>query len=317
MLPSLNEAAAVLCDWLIPDAPRLNLAMDHAPCGAKRIDCGVAARGGLEAGRRLAEICLSGLAQVQLVPGNPRLWQGPAVTIATDQPLAACLASQYAGWAIDQGQYFAMGSGPMRAAACVEPLFETIGHQEQPTVAVGVLETSKLPPDEVCLWIAEQCQVPPKELILLAARTRSQAGCVQIVARSLETALHKLHEIGFDPARVESGYGVAPLPPVAANDLAGIGRTNDAILYGADVTLYVRGSDDELQELGPKIPSCSSSEHGRPFAEIFASYDHDFYAIDPLLFSPAEVCLVNLDSGRAFRFGKKLPDVIQASFGTV
>ncbi|HEV3023547.1 MAG TPA: methenyltetrahydromethanopterin cyclohydrolase, partial [Pirellulales bacterium] len=150
--------------------------------------------------------------------------------------------------------------------------------------------------------------------VLLAARTASQAGTVQIVARSVETALHKLHELGFDLTRVESGWGVAPLPPPAADDLAGIGRTNDAILYGALVTLWVRGDDTSLESVGPRVPSSASPDHGEPFARIFERYDRDFYKIDPLLFSPAVVTLANLDSGHSFRFGRQLPDVIGRSF---
>ena len=50
-------------------------------------------------------------------PGDDRrtrraLWSKSSPTIRS----AACLASQYAGWAISEGKYFAMGSGPMRAA---------------------------------------------------------------------------------------------------------------------------------------------------------------------------------------------------------
>jgi methenyltetrahydromethanopterin cyclohydrolase len=179
---------------------------------------------------------------------------------------------------------------------------------------VGVLETGKLPNDEVFADLARQCGIEPENLTLLAARTASQAGTVQIVARSVETALHKLHELGFDLARIESGWGVAPLPPPAADDLAGIGRTNDAILYGAEVTLWVRGDDASLQAVGPRVPSGASSDHGEPFARIFERYDRDFYKIDPLLFSPAVVTLANLDTGRSFRFGRVLPEVIERSF---
>jgi methenyltetrahydromethanopterin cyclohydrolase len=139
---------------------------------------------------------------------------------------------------------------------------------------------------------------------------------VQVVARTVETALHKLHELGFDLKKVASGFGVAPLPPIAADDLVGIGRTNDAVLYGGRVTLWVRASDDELMELGPKIPSSASADHGRPFAEIFAAYDHDFYKIDPHLFSPAEVTLVNLATGNTHRFGSPAPAILRASFST-
>ena len=38
------------------------------------------------------------------------------------------------------------------------------------------------------------------------------------------------------------------------------------------------------------------------------------HKIDPLLFSPAVVSFVNLDSGRRWRFGEMRPDVIRESF---
>jgi methenyltetrahydromethanopterin cyclohydrolase len=151
-------------------------------------------------------------------------------------------------------------------------------------------------------------------LTLLVAPTSSQAGTLQIVARSIETALHKLHELKFDLHRVESGWGTAPLPPVAADFLSAIGRTNDAILYGGHAQLYVRGDDESLQQIGPQIPSGASPSHGRPFKEIFAAAGNDFYKIDRALFSPAIVTLVNLDTGHTFRFGKLEPAVIEASF---
>ena len=95
-----------------------------------------------------------------------------------------------------------------------------------------------------------------------------------------------------------SAHGTAPVPPVAADDLAAIGRTNDAILYGARVVLSVTGDDDSLAAIGPKVPSSSSHDHGEPFAAIFARYNNDFYAVDPHLFSPAEVVFQNLETGR-------------------
>ena len=104
------------------------------------------------------------------------------------------------------------------------------------------------------------------------------------------------------------------MPPVAADDLTGIGRTNDAVLYGGEVTLWVRADDAQLREIGPGIPSCSSPDHGQPFGRIFEQYNRDFYRIDPLLFSPALVTLINLNSGRTHRFGQLCPEVIQQSF---
>jgi len=313
---NLNDRAWRRCERLIEAAADLRVDCQHLPNGVRIVDCGVKAVGGLQAGLALAEICLADLAEVRLVPGRADLWPGPAVQVWTDQPVAACMASQYAGWQITSGGYFAMGSGPMRAACGREELFASIGFRESVTRAVGVLEAAKLPPAEVGEGIAQDCGVAPGELTLLVARTASLAGTVQVVARTVETCLHKLHEVGFDLACVQSGYGLAPLPPVAGNDLTGIGRTNDAVLYGGEVTLWVRAEDTQLQEIGPGIPSCSSPDHGEPFGKIFKRYNHDFYRIDPLLFSPAQVTLVNLNSGRVHSFGQLWPDVVHQSFST-
>ncbi len=140
-------------------------------------------------------------------------------------------------------------------------------------------------------------------------------GTIQVVARSVETALHKLHELKFDVNQVVSGYGVAPLPPVATDFVQAIGRTNDAILYGGKVTLWVRADDELLEHIGSKVPSSASNDHGAPFAEVFARYNGDFYKIDPLLFSPAEVEFRNLKTGRCHRFGKTEPALLRKSFG--
>ena len=307
----LNRRALVLCESLVDHAVDLRI---HVRQSDERriIDLGVQAPGGIEAGRRMAEIAMAGLGDVQLAV-DPRTG-GPAVMVRTDQPVAACMASQYAGWAIAGDDFFAMGSGPMRAAAGREELYDQIGHRETSDIAVGLLECDKLPPSEVCHDLATKCGVEPRHLTLLVAPTNSQAGNLQVVARSVETALHKLHELGFDLTRVDSGWGLAPLPPVAFDSFAGIGRTNDAILYGGHVVLYVRGDQETIHQLGPKTPSNSSSDHGRPFAELFEQYDHDFYKIDKHLFSPAVIDFVNLDTGITRRFGEFALDILQRSF---
>ncbi len=314
MNEGLNQAADLLARQMIENAARLRVAVRTSGGGSHVIDCGIEVAGGLEAGRSMAEVCLAGLGQVDFVPGTADLWPGPAVTVRTDLPVLACMAAQYAGWKVQHEKFFAMGSGPMRAAAGKEALFEKLGYRERANVAVGVLETRTLPPDGVLHSLADACGVADEQLTVLVAPTASQAGSVQIAARSVETALHKLFELGFDLNRVESGFGTAPLPPVARDDLAAIGRTNDAVLYGAEVTLWVRGDDASLREIGPKTPSSASSDYGEPFAEIFKRSAGDFYSIDPLLFSPAVVTFSNLDTGSTIRFGHTLPRVIHRSF---
>lgn len=308
---SLNRRSQHICDLLSQLTEELRIERHTLGCGSTIYDYGVNAAGGLRAGIHLAEICLAGLAEVKLVPGS---W-GQEVTVSTDHPLPACLASQYAGWQVSSDGFFAMGSGPMRAARGKEALLDELGMVESdvPNV-VGVFETGQLPTDAICEQLASECGVAPHAVTICVARTSSMAGTVQVVARSLETALHKIHELGFDLHQVRSGFGTAPLPPVAANDLVGIGRTNDAVLYGGQVTIWVEAEDAALAELVERIPSQSSSDFGVPFREIFDRYHGDFYQIDPLLFSPAKVTLINLRSGHAFTAGRCHDRILQQSF---
>ena len=287
------------------------------PNGATVIDLGVEAPGSIAGGLLLSRVCMADVGRVSVVPGSAFRTDWPTIQVETDQPVAACLQSQYAGWKISVGDYFAMGSGPMRAAAASEELFETLPVQtdESAGQVVGVLEAGQLPGDDVTAYVADRCGVEPDGVTLLAAPTASLAGTMQVVARSVETSLHKLFELGFDVNRIRHGFGTAPLPPVAKDDLSGIGRTNDAILYGGQVTLWVTGDDDSLADIGPRVPASAADCYGKPFLEIFREADHDFYKIDPLLFSPAEVVLHNIETGRAFRFGQVEPAILGKSFG--
>ncbi len=311
----LNARAAALCEHLPDQLDELRIARHQAACGVTLFDFGIDVQGSVEAGELLARICLADSASIALIDPDASLGEWPRIEVSTDQPVAACMASQYAGWEVKGEKFFAMGSGPMRAAAGREPLFDDIGFRERADVCVGVLESSQLPPDEVCQDIAGKCGIQPEQLALAVAPTSSMAGTLQVVARSVETALHKLHELGFDLHRVVTGQGVAPLPPLAKDDLAAIGVTNDAILYGGRVTLEVTGDDRSLEEVGPRVPSSASRDYGKPFADVMAQYNNDFYQIDPLLFSAAQVTFVNVDTGSRFTFGETNAEILEQSFG--
>jgi methenyltetrahydromethanopterin cyclohydrolase len=282
--------------------------------GARVIDAGIATPGGLEAGLALAEICMGGLGHVTYAPLTigGEAWAG--VQVWTDHPGVSCMASQYAGWAISVEKYFAMGSGPLRAHARVErELFAKLRYAEQATRGVLVLETRTPPGEDVARWVAGKAGLEPSQLTFVVAPTASIAGGVQIVARVLETGLHKMDTVGFDITRVRSGIGTAPIPPVAKNDLKAIGRTNDCVLYGGQARYAVDADDTTLADLAAKLPAAASRDYGTPFAETFERYGRDFYKIDPLLFSPAEVWLESATSGKTFHAGRLNPDVLRAS----
>ena len=280
--------------------------------GVAVYDFGVDVPGGLAAGLQLARICMAGLGTVELQAAGEFACV-PQIFVATDHPLDACLLSQYAGWKIAADDFFAMGSGPMRAVANREHLFQEFPASEPGNCAAGVLESGQLPTAAARHEI-KKCLPSAEDICIAVAPTASQAGNVQVVARSVETAMHKLHEIGFPVSAVISGTGRAPLPPVAKNDLAGIGRTNDAILYGATVNLWVDCDDSVIEEYGPQTPSRSSAAHGTKFMELFEQANHDFYALDKALFSPAVVTFHNMRTGRSFSFGEIVSELMYESF---
>src|SRR3954449_704576 len=259
MTVSLNERALALADGLAADAEPLQVQVTPLANGTRVIDCGA---GGYEAGRVFAEICMAGLGSVAYAPVVIEGRWLPALTVTTDRPAVACLAAQYAGWRVDRDGYFAMGSGPGRAAIRAEELYDDLGWDEQASAAVLCLETREAPPEGVAGVVAERAGVPPSALTLLTAPTASIVGGVQIAARVVETALHKLHELDFDVRRVVAGYGSCPLPPVAGDDMAALGRTNDAVLYGGQVHLHVDA--DDLEELVARLPATASKDYGEP-----------------------------------------------------
>jgi methenyltetrahydromethanopterin cyclohydrolase len=234
--------------------------------------------------------------------------------VTTDRPAVACLAAQYAGWRLDYEGYFAMGSGPGRALIHAEDIYDDLDWDEHADAAVLCLETREPPPVKVADFVAQRAGVPPAALTLLMAPTASVAGGVQIAARVVETALHKLHELDFDVRRVVAGFGSCPLPPVAGDDMAAIGRTNDAVLYGGQVHLTVEADDDALRDLVERLPASASSDYGEPFGSVLKGANFDFYAIDPLLFSPAQIRLTSVASGRSFEAGAVNLEVLERSF---
>jgi methenyltetrahydromethanopterin cyclohydrolase len=315
---SVNARAARLLDNMLADSAALGVSARRGTLGQLLIDAGVEARGGVEAGLRIAEICMGGLGKVALAP-----WQGAsawkwALAVSSSHPVTACLASQYAGWNLSHGEgegaYNVLGSGPGRAIARKEKLFEELGYKDEAGRAIFVLEAPAPPPDGLVERVADDCNLAPKDLAFIYAPTQSIAGTTQVVARVLEVALHKAHELHFPLERIVEGVASAPLPPAGGDFMTAMGRTNDAIIYGGHVHLSVTGTEAEAADLAARLPSAGSRDYGRSFKEIFAAVNYDFYAIDPALFSPASVTVTALATGKSFHGGRIDEALVDASF---
>ncbi|MDI9409275.1 MAG: methenyltetrahydromethanopterin cyclohydrolase [Candidatus Pacebacteria bacterium] len=315
---SLNRLAKPLVESLVADAEVLRLVVTKHPSGTRIVDAGIACPGGIEAGRRIAEICMGGLGRVSLVPYAADTASQPApafaILVESSQPVLACLASQYAGWTLSGEGFYALGSGPARALWAGEELYGELQYHDREQSAVLVIETDQIPPDSVITEIAAKARVEAEDLTLVLTPTTSLAGGVQVVARSLEVALHKAHSLHYPLDQIIDGVAVAPLPPPCSDFMTAMGRTNDAILYGATVQLFVTGTSEQARDLAEKMPSNTSRDYGRGFATIFADYNHDFYKIDPLLFSPARIVVTAVASGQSYQRGSLNPAVLRQSF---
>jgi methenyltetrahydromethanopterin cyclohydrolase len=305
----VNGLAAPLVQRLLDQADALEVRVRHDESGITIVDAGIDSRGSIAAGMLVAEICMGGLGRVGLRTGGLEGWP-TWIEVCSSQPVLACLGSQYAGWSLAASKeeaggkkFFALGSGPARALAGKEPLFEELGYRDRAAAGVLVLEVERAPPRIVVDKLLRDCALAAGALTLILTPTTSLAGTTQVVSRVLEVALHKAHELGFRLGHIVDGSAAAPLPAPSPDGVQAMGRTNDAILYGGRVHLSVRGDDQAARELARQLPSRNSRDHGASFADIFKAAGYDFYKIDAALFAPAEVWVSNLDSGNTWHGG--------------
>ena len=318
---SINNLSAPKVNQLVNFAHGLGLDTSRTENGSLLIDAGINSYGSIEAGRQIAEICLGGLATARLRASRDYENWPWHVDVHTSHPVIACLASQYAGWSLSHGQgkgtFNALGSGPARALGSKEPLLDEIGYRDQADTTCIVLEVDRIPPVEIADKIAERCQVAPENLTLILTPTSSLAGAVQVVARVFESALHKAHTLRFPLNELVDGMGTVPLCPPSPDFLTAMSRTNDAILFGGHVHLFVSCGDEDAEDLARRLPSNTSDDYGRPFAEVFKSVNFDFYKLDPMLFSPARVTVSSLKTGHSFQAGEVNLPALNESFTSI
>ncbi|AEA48004.1 methenyltetrahydromethanopterin cyclohydrolase [Archaeoglobus veneficus] len=312
---SVNELAFSLIEEILDyeedyeEEYRINVeTLDN---GATIIDCGVNVPGGYTAGILYTQVCMGGLADVDVYLDTVKNIPLTFIKEYTDHPALACLGCQKAGWQIKVGDYFAMGSGPARALALKpKKTYELLDYEDDAEYAIIALESDRLPDEKVVEYIAKECDVEPEDVYVLVAPTASIVGSVQISGRIIEMALYRMAELGYDVNRTLSATGRCPIAPVLGDNLKAMGATNDSLLYYGSVYLTVDGYSEELDA----IASCESSDYGRPFYEIFKDADYDFYKIDPKLFAPAHVAITDMRTGKTRVHGKLNADVLLQSY---
>src|SRR5690606_11754462 len=132
-------------------------------------------------------------------------------------------------------------------------------------------------------------------------------------ARVLSTALLKMQSVDLPVTAVVDAIGSAPLPPAGGDAKLAMGRTNDALLYGGQAHLFVRGDDALARTIAERVPSCTADGYGKPFLELYEEAG-GFYKRDPAVFAPAKVIATSLESGRSHRGGRFDATLLERSF---
>lgn len=314
---SVNRLAWKLLEKVCDNSDFYGVKVEKASSGTTLVDAGIEARGGFQAGRIVTEICMGGCGRAEITFRQyGELWL-LSIFVYTDHPVIATLGSQFAGWQIKEGDYFAIGSGPARALALKpKEIYEKIGYRDDFDKAIVVLETDKRPPVKLMDRLTKDCCVSAENLTIVLTPTASVAGSTQVSGRIVETGIHKLSKVGLDPNAILYAWGCAPISPIHPKFAKAMARTNDAILYGGITYYTVECEDDEeLRQIVDKAPSKASKDYGKPFMEIFKEANYDFYKIDPNLFAPAVVTINNVKTGSTFECGEINVKALRESFG--
>ena len=303
---SVNRLALKLVEKLLDDPDFHGVKVEKTRLGTTIIDAGIAVKGGFETGRIITEICMGGCGKAEITCRKYGELELPSIFVYTDHPVIATLGSQYAGWQISEGGYFAIGSGPARALALKpKKICKEIGYKDKCDNGIVVLETDKHPPLGLLKRFANDCKISAENLTVILTPTTSLAGVTQVSGRIVETGIHKLRRVGLNPNTILFAWGIAPIPPVHPKFAQAMARTNDAILYGGISSYAVECDDEEkLKTIVEKAPSKASKDYGKPFIDIFEEAKCDFYNIDPDLFAPAVISITNTKTGRNFANGK-------------
>ncbi len=324
----INELALNLVKGIMVNPIHYGAKIIKLNSGATVIDM---TNAGWKGGKLVGEICMGGLGNVEFTSYKLDEHYLPAVNVYTSHPVISCMASQLAGWSVklkkdvekdgkvkNKVVFQSLGSGPARAKARKEKLFEELTYVDSSNCAVIVFETRQMPDEEVMQIVTEKCNVAPENTYAVCAPTACLTGSIQVAARIVETGIHKLHEIHFPLEVLKEGFGTTTIAPIAKDDFAAMGTTNDSII-AAGSTFYIinvdKEKEQEIFELLKKAPSNQSPSYGKPFNVIFKEAEYDFYKIDPGLFAPATYTINNMKTGKSITVGKLNHELLKNSYG--
>ena len=316
---SVNQyAVQIVKEKILPYAEKLNCKVHHLKNGATVVDMGVEMPGGYQAGRLFVEATIGGMGDVQFGQYKEGCIDLPSIDVYIDQPCTACLSAQFSGWKMKgkdiEGYINPIGSGPARAIAKNDPFSQCWTYQDVHHEVVFGAQTQEIPNEEDAEDIATQCHVDPSNVYILAARTGSLTGSIQICSRTVEASSWRLQRKGFDISTIISGYGTCPIAPPIFDEVLAMDRVNTALLYGVKVKYLVDWEDDKIAEIIDTLPFSASRRYGEDFYDLFEEGKHDFYIVDKDVHTVAYYEIYNIRTGSCFKAGEIRDDMMKKSF---
>lgn len=241
-------------------------------------------------GTSVAEASMGGLGRVSIK--NNRVF----VEIEKE-PAIATLSCQLAGWGIEINGKPGLGSGPARILA-KKPfdIIDKIGYHEISEKSALILETERLPDENICKKILEE--INSRELIIAAFRDKGRVGLINVISRVIEVAIYRLDLLGYDVKKIISANGSVPMPKLTEDLMF---TSNDAIIYGGVVEIKVKGWDKSLTE---KTVSLFSKVYGKTFKSLFQDAGGDFYKIETEIFAPAKLKITDIKENKEYHAGR-------------
>lgn len=317
---SVNKRAMEIVRTIIREKDALNVGVSTLKNGSTVIDMGVNYKGGYQAAKHLVEITLGGLGYLQY--GNFDLdgLELPQVEIYVDSPVIACLGSQLSGWALPElktNNIVPLISGPIRTIVKEDKFAKAFPYEDKNDEVVVALQGGLIPDIRLTDYLASKSGVDPDKVYVLTAAAGSLAGIVNVVARTLETSLWRLHALGFNPEKVFSAWGKAPIPPISKDEYTSMIRSNTFVYYGGTVGLTVDCDDKEITDILKKVVLSkeTTDQYGIPFGKLLTEANGNIFEMTKFVHSVTKVILYNVNSGNTFKCGETDLEVLKECLG--
>jgi methenyltetrahydromethanopterin cyclohydrolase len=318
MTKSLNEAAMDIISPILDDPQRYGALISKSSGGATIVDMGIEADGSWLGAKMYVEAAHGGMAE--LTYGRTRIkdLDLPTANLMVDNPMLSVIGCEAGAWAVGEGEFVPVASGPVRAKARADRWSQRVEYEDPSPYVLLQMQTVSIPNDETLAYVADACGIPVANLTVMVAPSASLVGSIQVCSRAFEQCIISLaRNTSFDISTILHGYGSAPVAPVIKDEVLAMGRINDALVYGGSGGMWLRHSDDdEVRRMTEGLPFSAQAgdDYGKGYAEIYATYGHSLFNIPAPLDSPAKVMMTNMLTGNVFTAGKIDEDIVYRSF---